>query len=672
MTRPAPLWDALVIFSLAVGIRVLYLVGLQQDPFAHDLVCNALLYDELGREIAAGGGLSPASGAQALYPHVVALVYTVFGPSPVAVRLLQIAAGGATAALLTVATGAQAGRRQGLVAGLLWSVFWPSVLYGGELLPDTLVTTLVVLALVVCWIAVFRGGWWLWLLGGLALGLAALGKPNAVLLAVFAPLASLVAPRQNPSERRRRALMACAVPALALGTLLAGGALYQDGGKGGGAPQGKVLWDGNHRYSDGINPFLREYPEVAHWPEWQDLEDTAAVSRACMRDLGEFARQEPGRLIGLQGRKALAYLSTHEVANNLSPTWRRERSAMLRLPWPGFGLLLSLACAGVVVALRRWRDFALPLAWIAAWSISVVLIIVAGRLRLPGAALLCVPAALGAVGMADAALQRQRKALAVLLAAASLGALVASVDWLGLHEYRIASVLQMEAQVLERAGDLPGAEERYLAGVELQRGGPRLQGSYGLFLSRHGRQQEALTALAEAVRREPGRAALHKNLGATLRDAGRPGEALPHLRRAAELDTEDAGVRYDLGLALLDLGQIDEAERAFSEALQGGASGGDLYLMRGLARARQGRWAEAEADLQLAAGELPGDCRVHSNLGLLYENIERWDDAVAAYAACPQDPRSVAGRCRASASGATGDGAWFEEHCTAAIPTRSP
>lgn len=652
--------DASLVFAAALLVRVVYLVGFQGDPFAHDLVSNPDLYDELGRDIAAGGALSPASGAQPLYPYLVAALYAVVAPSPLVVRVVQMVLGALTAALLTGLTGSLVGRREGLVAGALWTLYWPAVLYAGELLPDTIVTALVVLALALSWTAVHRGGWCRWAGAGVVLALAALAKPNVLPLALVPPLAVLVAPDIEAAVRRRRALLASLVPVIALSSLIVGPALFEDTGEGGGSPVGKILWDGNHRFSDGTNPFVGEYLEVAHWPEWQHKEDTAAVSRACLADLRAFVADEPARFAALQARKALAYLSSQEVGNNLSPRWRRERSPWLRLPlWLSFGALLSLGCAAVVPLAPRWRGFVLPLLWLAGWSASVVAILVSGRLRLPGAALMCVPAAVGAVSILDAVRRRDGRALAPLLALVAAGALVSTVDWLQLRHHAIGAVLQMEAQVLERAGDVEGAEERYLAGIDLPRGGPRLQGSYALFLRRNGRPDEALSLLTGAVEREPGRAGLQKDLGAMLHDAGRSREALGPLEQAVALEPWNGGAQYNLGLVWLELDDPAAAARSFDAAEQLGVATGDLYHMRGLALARMGQLDRAELDLLTADELLPENCQVHANLGLLYEKTSRPDEARGAYARCPDDPRARRARCRM----ARDEVQWLAENC---------
>jgi len=634
------LLDAAVIFALALGIRVLYLADLSGDPFTHDLTSNAELYHEQGQIIAGGGRLAADSGAQPLYPYLVGAAYAVFGPEPGVVRLAQAVLGAVTAALLALLAAAMSGRRAALIAGVLWSVTWPALFYGGEMLPDTAVCALMAGALGACWAAVRRGGAGWWGAAAVCLGLAALGKPNALVLTPWPLLAVLVLPGLEKPQRIWRALAALSLPAAVLAALIAGGSMYDSSAAGASkAFAAKSLWDGNHPASDGINPFLDEYPEVRAWEVWQTPDDHEAVEAAFRADMGRFVREQPGAFVALQARKALVYLYAGEVGNNMSVAWRRHRSGVLSLPlWPGFGALLALALAGVLAVRREWRAHLLTVGWAVTWSASIVAIVVAGRHRMVASEVLCLYAGIGAVALVDAVAARERKRLTALLAAVAVGALAVCLDPLGLRDYRIASILHHEALVLERAGDPQGAVRRYRDGLDLERGAPPLQRSYGLFLIREGRLEEGLDALRAAAQRAPQDASVAKDLGGALRDAGRPHEALIALQNATELNPTDAGTQYNLGLVLADLGQQEEAGFAFTAAVDAGMNDGEVWLQRGVSRARRSQWDGALHDLQEAARRLPDDCRVAANLGLVYERTASPQRALETYLPCARDP----------------------------------
>jgi len=632
--------DAGVILALALGLRVLYAVELADDPFGHDLISNAELYHTEAVKIADGGKLARDTGFQPLFAWALGGTYALAGPRPEIARLAQSLLGALTAALVTLIGASLAGRRAGRLAGLGFALFWPAVFYGGELLPDTLVCTALAVALLAYVRALGGGGAPAWIAGGLGLGLACLAKPNALLLTPWPAIAALASPELAAGLRRRRALLGLTAPLAAAIALAFGPLLFEgDSGDTTASFATKTLWDGNQREADGINPFIQEFERIEDWGVWDDLDDTEAIAGALRGDLIDFAVQEPGALAGLQLRKALIYLSTWEVANNYTVQWRRARSTVLGLPlWVGFGGLLALALAGLASVAPRWRTHVLPLGWGLTWSASFVAILVAGRYRLPAATVLAVYAGVGVAALLRAAGERDRRTIGLLLGALVLGVVLSTPDYLGLRHYGIASVLEMEAHVLERAGDVEGAEERYLAGIDLERFGPETESAYGLFLIRHGRPDEGLEAMRRAAARDPDDPDLAKDLGGALRDGGRPDEAVAILVAAAERDPGDAGIAYNLGLALADLGQLDPADVALSRALDLGADPGTVHLERGVIRARQGRWEAAEGDLVAALEALPGHCAPVANLGLLYEKTDRPTEAAELYARCPEDP----------------------------------
>ena len=198
------LLPGLCIFAVAFLVRGVYVASFDADPFAQDLTSNAGLYDEVGQEIADGGRLQVRHGAQPLYPYVVGAVYRIAGHSPAAVRLFQVFLGSLTALLLGWIAWGIGGRVAGWSAGLLWATHWPAVFYGGELLPDTVGCTLLIIAVVFLGQAVQRGGWAGWLFGSMALFGAMLVKSNALALAPWPTVAVAVLPGLTTRVRIQR------------------------------------------------------------------------------------------------------------------------------------------------------------------------------------------------------------------------------------------------------------------------------------------------------------------------------------------------------------------------------------------------------------------------------------------------------------------------------------
>jgi Flp pilus assembly protein TadD/predicted aspartyl protease len=94
-------------------------------------------------------------------------------------------------------------------------------------------------------------------------------------------------------------------------------------------------------------------------------------------------------------------------------------------------------------------------------------------------------------------------------------------------------------------------------------------------------------------------------------------------------ETADAEARTLLGDALWASGRFDEADAAYMEALD---EGGSTRARFGLARslASRTRLDEALDEAQKASAEAPQDPEIHALVGLIYERLNRFDQAADA------------------------------------------
>ena len=120
----------------------------------------------------------------------------------------------------------------------------------------------------------------------------------------------------------------------------------------------------------------------------------------------------------------------------------------------------------------------------------------------------------------------------------------------------------------------------------------------------------------EAVRLDPGNAAMRMGYGILLSDQGRKEEALRELDVAISLDETQPGVHYELAVVLKDLGRVEEAEAAYRRALEQDPSNADAYNNLGVILAQRGDIPGA-AQLFAAALEAdPGHRNAAENLAM--------------------------------------------------------
>ena len=202
--------------------------------------------------------------------------------------------------------------------------------------------------------------------------------------------------------------------------------------------------------------------------------------------------------------------------------------------------------------------------------------------------------------------------------------------------------------VLERLGDLGGAEAAFRKALRLDRG---LYGAYyalGALLARSGRDPEAIDRFTEAVLHNPNFASGHLALADALRRTSRPERALLSYRRVIELDPGNAAARFGEALALVRLARYAEARGRLTRAMRVHPDRPEFphALARLLAAApddgvRDGAWA-LELMRSLAASQQTTAvaetmAMTLAELGLFAEAVE-WQRAAMAIAAKAERP----------------------------------
>ena len=118
----------------------------------------------------------------------------------------------------------------------------------------------------------------------------------------------------------------------------------------------------------------------------------------------------------------------------------------------------------------------------------------------------------------------------------------------------------------------------------------------------------------------------HRHLGNALYKQGRYEEALDAYRVAAEQRPNYAKVHSNLGMALNKLGRFEEAETHLRRAIALDPKTKHRYRYLGNALYEQGRYEEA-LDAYRVAVQHPNTPLAHSNLGMVLNKLERYEEA---------------------------------------------
>jgi tetratricopeptide (TPR) repeat protein len=530
-------------------------------PFFGQLVMDSQEYDRWARQIAAGDWLGSEVFFQApLYPYLLALLYRLFGPSPDAVYLFQIALAVAGIYALYRAGREVAGEGVGLAAAGLAAIYGPFLFYDVQVLKESLAVA--VTAFLLWALAAARAGptFGRWFGAGVLAGVLALLRENALLIV---PLLALLAYRRSLLRHGGTFLLGTALALLpvALRNAWVGGEPLPTTSQG-----GVNFYIGNNARADGT---YRPIVPGKQIPALERQEPTRVAEAALGRRLsaGEvsrywlgralaWARANPGAYLGLQLHKLRLFWSWYEQPDAVDYYYARTLSSVLRLPLLEFGGAALLAAIGLLFARRRLAPFVPALVFAFAWCASTVVFFLFSRYRLP-----VVPALLllGAVPVAEGvtALQEGRRRAALgftlmILAALALPRLAGFAPRLDLVHYNLARLAEDRGQPEEAAAHYRAAlasnPEDFLSYLNL-----------GNLAARSGNLSAALGLYERAAQLEPRSDDAQSNLGGAYLAIGRLPEAKAHLDRALKLNPQNVKALHNRSLLSLKEGNLAAA-----------------------------------------------------------------------------------------------------------------
>jgi len=504
---------ALVVFGVALAVRIAYLLSIRDAYFFARLETEPLRYHQWAVLILAGRPPLPPFEQAPGYPYFVAAVYALFGRSPTAVAAVQCLLDAGTCALMARVATQWFGRRAGWLAGLMAAVYGPLVFFASELVPATLFVFTCVAAVA----AASRprsvpalgapGSAVRWTAAG-ALWAVGLLVRSEVLLGL--PLVLIDAWRRGSGVAVRRVawppglvvVLMLVVNALRTGTLVP---LTTSGGVN--------LWLGNNPHADGVNPFIGANLQPVVAAVRQQATNAVAADRLFHERARAFVHANPVPAARLLWKKFLWTWTDRELPNTCDIEWTTEHSWLVRRPWfpLSFGMVLPLAVAGAWLLGGGWRDRLLLLVPLAIALGTSVLFFTNARFRLP-----MVPTVvwLAAVAVDRVPMLRQRRCAAVgAVVGAAIGAVVAWGDFWRVRQYRIAQ-LDVNTGVLAReAGDLSTAVHFLRTGLAADPHDPIGWVHLALALEEAGDPRAAAAAYRDAVGHVPGDASLREMAG---------------------------------------------------------------------------------------------------------------------------------------------------------------
>ncbi len=653
--------DDLILFAVALGVRVVYFLPHTKSIYFNRPILDSLWIHQWASALATGTAAdSDAFFRAPLYPYFVALVYRLFGAGAWIMEPIQHLMGAVSVVLLYRLGRLLFDRRTGFLAGLFLAFYWLAVYFEGELL---IVSLLVLLTVAFLYLFVKAteasepsGRALSWLAGGLLLGLACAARPNFLFFAPIATIWPLV------TRRCRASFVSCALVAAGiiipiapitlrninvaddLVLISSQGGLNFFIGNGPGA-DGKTATapasmgpmtrdDVAARYRDNVTLAGRQVAEEAEGRRLKASEVSRYWFSRSWRSIADAPAEAAFRLL----RKIYYFCNGFEISNNkdlrevLSETpWIRV--AMVNLLW-----VLPLAWVGLAGGIGRHLGRLLIVSFMLIYLISVILFFVNARFRLPVIPIAFLFASSGAWRLKDVVSRGVGTSLdPEIREGRPLG--ISRVAPRGTSRSReaIGLSLVLVVGILVSNSRLFGIDERRgLSGHHVNR---------AVVLVEAGRCDEAIKAYDDAVSLAPEMIEATYGRARALERCGRIDEAILAYRDLAEERPDFAFCQLALGRLLSEGGRIDEADAAYSKAIAIEPELADAHLNYAGFLMKTGAYERAapafERGLELDSARLIGWINYGytlAALGRLADAISAWERVLAL------DPRNETAR----------------------------
>lgn len=340
---PAAIAAGAFILRMAAGLQLL-----ANDPsaFAPPAATDMATYKTISDQILNGRFPDVFYYQPFYYSVFLPAVQCLTGPSGFMVVLAQSLCGAAAAWFAALSAWMLAGKRAGVLAGLLLALSGLAVLYTPYRLIAVSQLCWFTLLLFLTLLAMRRGGLLRWFFAGAVLSVAILSRGNALIFLVPLLLACFWGERKIRRTPKKR--FALSILMIVLGTWLpqtpfiAVNTIHSGALSGPSTAGSAVLALGNTKEAP---PGGLEYPD-----SFQIWTQNTAARSVPMRILDWF-REEPLAYLELTFRKCFLYWNHFDIPNNINPEFSRTRSSLLRtLPLIPTGVLLLLAFAGMLTS----------------------------------------------------------------------------------------------------------------------------------------------------------------------------------------------------------------------------------------------------------------------------------------------------------------------------------
>lgn len=395
---------------LGLFLRIGYFSDIKRIPFFESPVADSKIYFDRALEICEGK-LFPRDvsfHSSPIYPYFIALTYMAANKSLAGPRFFQMLFGILNILVVFFILRYLFDKRIALIAAFFMSVYPVFIYFEGDLMMIPLVLFTFNLSLLMFVLYQFKRRKRFIAMGGIFLGISAMGKPDLIMLAPFIGLWILFFDG-NFKQRLGRFLLLTVAVIVSIFPLTIANYLSSDEFTLLTSNGGINFYIGNHEGADGMFHLPSESglwdhrlylssKEIAETQSGGEL-TPGQVSRYWFHRSLTFIAEKPISFIKILVRKTLLMFNKFEVSNHHSYYFFCKHSKILNYNPFSLSFFVFFGCVGLVLSLSQWRKYLLLYIYLGVTFAMTVLFFITSRYRLPSVSIYIMFASFGITGL---------------------------------------------------------------------------------------------------------------------------------------------------------------------------------------------------------------------------------------------------------------------------------
>ena len=566
---------ALAIFAVALALRIIYFLQVRSNYPGWDTPTIDPLYHDLwAKQIASGNVLGTGPFFRApLYAYFLGAIYAIFGPSLTAAKIIQHIIGAFSCSLIFLFSDRYFNRKTAFISGLISAFYWVFIYFEDELLLDSLLVLLAVLLIWFLFRAFEKPSLKRFLLTGIILGLAAITRPNFLVMLPVVAIWVLYAFKLDIKEKIARILILTAGCAVIISPVTLRNILVGDDTVLIASQGGINFYIGNNEYATGATAVMPEFG-----PTWQygDCEYLAKletgrigkemkqseVSAFYYKKALKFIVNKPAEWIYLMIKKLTYFWNSYEISNNQNLYFYKKFASVTFILPPLLFIIAPLSIIGLWHIFFKDARYHIMGLFIIIYMLTVIGFFVNSRFRLPVLPFLIILSVYTVFQASDYFKHKKIKKLIYTIVALAILIPLCNTDFFYMRHDSFAMSHFSLGNVYLKKGLKQNALDEYSRALELEECVPSARLNRGIIYFGENdfakARREFVLELSSCHRS----AQAHNNLSVLDRLSGDFRSALAHAEEAISQSPQYLEAYINKILALRRLGENQEAFNA--------------------------------------------------------------------------------------------------------------